>query len=286
MPSKRFVLLATTLISLVMHKASGVADIQIDRDNETIRFATVSDTATYYILYRSQDLSIYTALAIDFASNTPIWEIDVTEVPEQREFYGIGPVSLFAPQDSDGDRIDDVYELLNPDILDPLNTFDANLDPDNNGKTHLQEYLERFDLGSAPQFYAREITIFNFGTPFGGQDAISREYTAFNFGSPSASMEAISRMLSVYKGSGAPLLAGYPVVWSREITAYNLGEPTALIEAISRELSVYNGSGPPLLAGIPIVWSREISTFNYGQPSASIEAISREISINALRPTE
>lgn len=47
---------------------------------------------------------------------------------------------LVADNDDDNDRIPDQYELDNG--LNPTDPSDAGLDPDGNGKTHLQEYLE------------------------------------------------------------------------------------------------------------------------------------------------
>ena len=47
---------------------------------------------------------------------------------------------ITAPLDTDGDQIDDVYELRHRPLLDPLNPGDAALDPDRDGKTTLEEY--------------------------------------------------------------------------------------------------------------------------------------------------
>jgi methylaspartate ammonia-lyase len=70
------------------------------------------------------------------------------EAPDARRslFYRILSRSLDDPADSDGDGIDDVYELRHPGILDPLNPFDGAWDADDDGLTNLQEYL----LGTDP----------------------------------------------------------------------------------------------------------------------------------------
>jgi hypothetical protein len=269
------------LLLLLCHPAYGTFPVvDFEFAHPTARFITPADPAIYYVLSESSDLNEFSPVAIDLADNTLLWE---TDAPAESDsfFWRFALISLFAPQDADGDGIDDVYELQRPGLLDPLNPNDANDDPDQNGLTHLQEYLNFFfgDEGSPPQFYSRETTPFNFGAP--REEAVSREITSFNLGSPSASVEAMSREVSLYQGSGINA-SGIPQVYSREITNYNLGSPSASIEAVSRELSLYNGSGVPLVAQIPQVYSREVSAFNFGAPRASLEAISREVSVNGL----
>ena len=264
---------------------AAVSVVEVERIDGGFRFTTQSDSAIYYILEESADLQDYSPLAIDWGTAAPIWDILIHPELQPLAFYRVGPVSVFAPRDSDGDRIDDVYEMRNPLILDPLNPNDANLDPDRNGKTHLQEYLEQFGLGSQSVVQAREVSLFNRGAAFARSDAHSREFSAFNLGSPSATIEAISRELSAYNGSGIAI-AGYPVVASRELSAYNLGSSSARFEAISRVLSVYRGQAPPLLGDYPVIESRELSSYNLGAPTARVEAISREVSVNALHTSQ
>ena len=148
----------------------------------------------------------------------------------QRSFYRVVCASIFTPQDSDGDYIDDVYELNRPDILDPLDPTDASEDPDNNGLTNLQEYLIELTSGiTTPQYLSREVTAFNTGLP--KETAMSREISAFNMGSPSAGVEAVSRMVSIYNGSGPLPFPEIPQALSRELTVYNLGSPSAAMLA-------------------------------------------------------
>ncbi len=128
------------------------------------RFTTEQEPTIYYILDQTTDLESFSALAMDLGDAAPTWEIILRPDLQPRAFYRVGIVSVFAPRDSDGDRIDDVYELNNPLILDPLNPDDANLDPDHNGQTHLQEYLARFGLGAQSQVQAREVSLFNHGS--------------------------------------------------------------------------------------------------------------------------
>lgn len=55
-------------------------------------------------------------------------------------FYRARQVSLAQPLDSDGDGIDDVYELRHAAFLNPLNLSDAAEDFDGDGRSNLQEY--------------------------------------------------------------------------------------------------------------------------------------------------
>ncbi|MBI3417215.1 MAG: Ig-like domain-containing protein [Verrucomicrobia bacterium] len=107
------------------------------------------------MLYRGDSLahiSTPTALAL---GNDGINEL-AESVPVQGAtgFYRIRRVPRASPLDLDGDGIDDVYELSRPGLLSPLNGADANLDPNGNGKTHLQEYL----IATTPLTRLREVS--------------------------------------------------------------------------------------------------------------------------------
>lgn len=249
-------------------------------DEETLRFTTIETTLEYYILQGTVDLETYDALVVEFGHDAPSWDVALDPRNVRRSFYRVVCASIFTPQDSDGDYIDDVYEMNHPDILNPLDPTDASEDPDGNGLTNLQEYLRELTSGSTtPQYVSREVTAFNFGKPL--EAALSREVTLFNQGSPSAGVEAISRSVSIYNGSGPLPFPEIPQAVSRELSVYNLGSPSAAIEAISKSVSVYNGSGPLEVLFMPQVISREVSLYNAGEPSAQIEAISREVSVLA-----
>lgn len=269
-------------VGLTTSPGSTIADYEL-LPNGDLSWTTVENPLIYYVLQTSSDLLSFAAGGIDFGANAPVWEVDLDPTLQPRSFSRIQAVSLFSPLDTDGDFIDDVYELNRPGILNPLDPSDANLDPDGNGLTHLEEYLRAlFDINGPPQVYSREVTAFNFGLP--REAALSREQTVFNLGEPSAKIEAISKMVSIYNGSGPPTVAFMPVVTSRELTVWNFPEPSAPLEAISKLVSVYNGSGPPTVAYLPVVVSREVTLFNLGEPTAPIEAISREVSVFAQAP--
>jgi hypothetical protein len=198
---------------------------------------------------------------------------------ENAFFLRAEAISVFGPRDSDGDGLDDLWEIGRA-YLDPLDPTDAaKPSPNVAGISNLDEYRARFGLSSAkPQFYSREVSAFNFGAPSALFEAISREQSVFNFGGAFGSLDALSREVSVFNGERVPI-AGYPESYSREVSVYNFGAPPFATEALSREVSVFNGEGGPAIAGYPESYSREVSVFNHGAPTASVEVISREVSV-------
>ena len=249
-----------------------ITGLQVQNGVVTVEFAT--NPSVYYSLEHSfnlqtwgvADMSLGIASQLNLAPGTT------------QSFFRAFTKSVYAPEDTDKDGMDDLWEMGNPH-LDPINPADAAFSsPNTAGLSNLQEYRTRFGLSSAsPQYHSREVTLFNLGSASGAFEAISREQSLYNFGSPSATVEAVAREVSVFNGDHLPI-AGYPAAHSREQTVFNLGSPSANIEAVAREVSVFNGDHLPT-AGYPAAFSREQTVFNLGIPSASVEAISREISI-------
>lgn len=237
-----------------------------------------ANNARYYILDETGDFSLWSPVGMTLAFEPPAWTIDLADPADDLAFWRVRSVSVFGPPDTDGDGIDDVFELEHP-ILNPLDPTDAELDPDGNGLTFLQEYRQLFgrDLPDG-EVYGREVSLFNFGAPTARFEAMSREISVFNGESPPLVdiFETYGREVSVYNFGSPP--GGRITAESREVSVFNFGEPTAPLEAISRELSVFNGESP-VRVDIPEVYSRELSVFNFGEPSARIEAISREVSL-------
>lgn len=64
---------------------------------------------------------------------------------DPQSFYAVLGVPLSAPMDTDGDGIDDVFEL-GFNFLDPLNPADAPADADEDGVSNLREYRQGRDL--------------------------------------------------------------------------------------------------------------------------------------------
>jgi len=107
---------------------------------DTIVIKHGAETEHYYLLIQGDQITEITttvdAALVEGASGE---FRDAGPLPDRR-FYKIQQVPVNAPLDSDGDGIDDIYELERSNILDPLNSTDALLDPDNNQLTHLEEY--------------------------------------------------------------------------------------------------------------------------------------------------
>ena len=60
-------------------------------------------------------------------------------------FYRVVRVPLDRPLDTDGDGIDDVYELRRGSFLDPLDPLDAGQDFDGDGASNLEEFQRGTD---------------------------------------------------------------------------------------------------------------------------------------------
>ncbi len=255
-----------------------------DAEAGVLQLSLPPNPSAYYTLEWTEDFKAFSLVGMLPGVPGPAWAYSVSLGPNQG-YFRVEAHDLFSPTDSDGDGIDDRYELDHPDCLNPLVYADASQPCLVPGISNYQAYLRELfgGPGVALQFFSHETSIFNFGAPTAAHEAVSaevsvynanpgsgppmsdiaqvysREVTTWNFGSPSAPVEAISR----------------------EATIWNFGSPSARIEANSKEVSVYNanpGSGPPATE-FNQVESRELTVFNCGQPTSPIEAISREVSV-------
>lgn len=249
-----------------------ITDVRVQNGVVTVEFE--GNPGAYYLLEQSPDLQTWgpADMSLGIPSN-----LDISP-GVNRAFFRAIPYSKYSPQDTDGDGIDDIYELNHPE-LNPLDPSDGSkLAPGGGGLTNYQVYLSLFGINSYKilQRESREWSVFNFGSgdPF---EAITREQSVFNFGSPPATIQADSREISLYNGQAVPV-SDLSQRESREWSVFNFGSPSASIEAISRGLSVFNGQAVPV-SDLLQRESREWSVFNFGSPSATYEAISREVSV-------
>ncbi len=243
-------------------------------ENGAVIVEFTEDPGSYYLLEHSNDLVTWGPA--DMSAGVPS-TLDISPGVTQGFFRAI-PYSKYAPLDTDGDGIDDLYELNHN--LDPLDPSDgSHLAPGGGGMTNYQVYLSLFRISSYRilQRESREVSVYNFGSPTAVFEANSREQSIFNFGSPSATVEANSREISIYNGQAVPV-SDLAQIESREWSVFNFNSPSASYEAISREVSIYNGQAIPV-SDLAQIESREVSVFNFGSPSATVEAISREISV-------
>jgi len=283
--------LVTVFFQPVCHAVdfNTISAIRVQSGIVTVEFA--NEPGVYYLLEHSSDLATWQPADMSLGVQS------VMELAQgiTKGFFRAMPISKYAPKDTDGDGIDDVYELQHPGILDPLNPSDgSHLAPGGGGRTNYQVYLGLFGITSYKilQREGREVSVFNFGSPSALFEANSREQSIFNFGSPSATVEANSREISLYNGQAVPL-SDLLQIETREFSVFNFGsapgggtnsgggDPGGSIligYANSRELSIFNGQAVPP-SDLLQIETREVSVFNFGSPTAPIEVISREVSV-------
>ena len=140
-----FLAFALSLFSPERARAFDITSITIESDQVAIRFNSTTDS--YYILKRGEVVTnLESSVALQVGLGGEDLFVDSGISAFEHLFYVVQEVPLDAPLDTDRDGIDDVFELLYPSALDPLNALDAELDFDNDGRTNLQEY----DDGTIP----------------------------------------------------------------------------------------------------------------------------------------
>jgi hypothetical protein len=83
------------------------------------------------------------------------------------QFYRVAEIPLSQPLDSDGDGIDDVFELSYPGCLNPLSATDPGADCDGDGRSNLQEYYDGTNpivADAAPRLVINEVDYDQLGT--------------------------------------------------------------------------------------------------------------------------
>jgi hypothetical protein len=101
-----------------------------------------ADAASYYTLYTGSNVTNINqpiALALGTAGSLSMQD---TTPQVGAQFYRVAQIPLTQPLDSDGDGIDDVFELSYPGCLNPLDATDASADCDGDGRSNLQEYYD------------------------------------------------------------------------------------------------------------------------------------------------
>ena len=105
----------------------------------SIEIGYPSEADSYYRLLSGETLDrVSTPLAITFGGSM---RVPQTAQAGAQRFFLVQKLPSTSTVDTDTDGLPDVYELLRPTQLDPLNPADAATDPDGNGQTFLQEYL-------------------------------------------------------------------------------------------------------------------------------------------------
>ncbi|MCI0536136.1 MAG: PA14 domain-containing protein, partial [Verrucomicrobiales bacterium] len=180
-----------------------VENVTLDSTGQ-IHVRHTADPASYYILYRGAEVTRI-VLAADLALGVAgVGELSdrATVSSEASAFYRIRKVPIDQPLDTDGDGIDDVYELRNPDILKPLDGSDAALDFDADGASNLDEYRR----GTDPRLSVPLATVTS--SPFNGETgvAVTRE-TVVRF-SAALKEDAVIGLNQLYAEFGGRRLLG------------------------------------------------------------------------------
>lgn len=245
--------------------------IRLDQPASAVVVSVPRGPGAYFTLEGTRDFERFDPVAMQLGDKPVDWVMPLASLAAHRAFRLKG-LSVLHPDDTDGDGIDDVWELNR--ALSPLDPADAKADPDGDGSTWLDEY--RFAIG-LPSI----------------RDVTSREVAVFNFGAPSTSLEASSRETSVYNGAEPPRSTLQDVI-GREVAVFNFGTDTLRSDAVSRGLSVFNvvgardassreisvfrGQAAPR-SGIREAFSRELSVFRFAGTLDGPDAISRELSV-------
>jgi hypothetical protein len=153
-----------------------------------LRFA--ADDGAYFRLVRGATVTTITTPAA-LSLTPPLLSPPTNGTPA---FFRVQSVPRSASLDSDGDRIPDVYELEHAP-LDGLNADDASRDPDGNGRTALQEYLDAVLAGAlatvsdrSPRAgesgisVQREVVV-RFSEPLASETTLGTEHLYASFGS-------------------------------------------------------------------------------------------------------
>lgn len=199
-------LAATFVCALLGPSRSLAATLSIESTGpETLELSISEDPASYFYLQQSTDLSAFQSFAMALGEIPNAW-ILYPDPETPARFFRARTISIFAPEDTDGDGIDDLYEIRHP-VLNPLDPFDATLDPDINSQTYLEEYRSTYNLGDGKrEAISDEVSVFT-TRPFTGpsHEAISDEVSVFTtrpFAGPET--EAISDEVSVEKSIPSP----------------------------------------------------------------------------------
>src|SRR5688500_10872977 len=121
-----FVMLVVTATNALLAFDLYVTSIQIGLDNRP-RIDHTARSNHYYLLLRGDSITtiVQPVSAALFANVNAVMSDQALINLSQSAFYRVREVPVSEPLDSDGDGLDDVYELLRPLYLDPLNPDDG-----------------------------------------------------------------------------------------------------------------------------------------------------------------
>ena len=120
-------------------------------DGRLRRSFSATNSRSYFILYRGTEVTNINQ-SVDATLGPFVFQLSDPKpvFSNATVFHRIRVVPLAQPLDSDGDGIDDGYELRHRAFLNPFNPVDAALDFDSDGRTNLQEYRDGTDPATPP----------------------------------------------------------------------------------------------------------------------------------------
>lgn len=243
--------------------AAGVAmaslqEFQITRasldDSDRPRIEFPANTNSYYILLSGETLNqIATPAAMVKGADGQGVLLDPSPLaaPAGDRFYRVKQVPIDEAFDTDGDGIDDYWELNHsepPVSLNPLFPGDAGLDPDGNGLSHYQEYLAAI----LPPTALTE------SSPANGESgvAVTRE-TIFRFSEPLAATTVLDAGRIMATFGGRQLLSRIDLASDRKTVTLFYLEP---LPASARVRVTFFG------AGLKDEYGRSLDLDGDGQP--------------------
>jgi hypothetical protein len=255
-----------------------------------VHFHLTPDLTNYYILDIGTNLIQFTPILMYYGGGSNAWAQSAMTTQNQPTFWRVRRIPISTALDTDGDGLDDAFELSHG--LNPFDPSDANansglVDANNNPLTWLGVYHYYFVHNTIIyDSVSREVSGFNFGQPAANYEAISREISAFNVSLPDNNGDGIEDTYEASHGitnanqpsgftTDFPNNTGNPLTWL-QLYRLTFGQNRTLYETAGRELSVFNfGQSAANYEAV----SRETSVFNFGQPTANYEAVSREVAV-------
>lgn len=117
--------------------AAPLIETSFNPTNGVLTLSLPVDPRSYYSLEWTADFQTFTKVGMSLGSPGPVWSYSVTLGPNQG-FFRVQQHDIFSPVDTDGDGIDDRYELQHAGCLDALNYFDASQPCLTNGMSNYQ----------------------------------------------------------------------------------------------------------------------------------------------------
>ncbi len=144
--------------------------IQRDPASPGVLISVPEQPDLYFTLEQTRDWSRYDPVAMSLGTVPMEWSMPI-DPSESHLAFRLRANHILLPADSDGDGIDDVYELMHADFQDPLDPADA-AEFFESGWTKLEEYQHRNDPERPPVASPVDMVIGCSDTRYEGRDVI------------------------------------------------------------------------------------------------------------------